>query len=137
MEHFSNLNDAQFTSLTTFRKSGDAVPTPVWFANDGDTLYMTTMRTSGKVKRIRNDRHVTVAPCTRSGEVTGPATTGQAHVIEDNAEAKKADALLSRKYGFMKRLIGLFHLVRGQRADEVYLRVQPETVSRSTATTSL
>jgi hypothetical protein len=50
---FANLEGQQYMSLVTFRPSGEPVPTPVWFAREGDVLYVTTLKRSGKVKRLR------------------------------------------------------------------------------------
>jgi hypothetical protein len=62
----------KYLLLTTFRKAGTAVPTPIWFAEDNDKLYVKTRADSGKTKRIRNNPQVRVAPCTIRGKVTGP-----------------------------------------------------------------
>ena len=62
MQGFSSLSGAQYMSLRTFRKSGVAVTTPVWFAETGGKLYFLTANDAGKVKRIRNNQQVTVAP---------------------------------------------------------------------------
>jgi len=63
------LGDERFVSLTTFRRSGEAVSTPVWVGRDGDALVVTTPRDSGKVKRLRSDDRVELRPCSRSGRV--------------------------------------------------------------------
>ena len=62
----------KYISLTTFRKNGVGVSTPVWFGEDGDKLYVMTRSDMGKAKRIRNNPRVRVAPCTIRGKVTGP-----------------------------------------------------------------
>jgi PPOX class probable F420-dependent enzyme len=61
-----------YLSLTTFRKSGVAVATPIWFAEVDGKLYFMSRGDSGKCKRIRNNPNVKVAPCTIRGKVTGP-----------------------------------------------------------------
>lgn len=60
-----------YISLSTFRKSGDAVSTPVWFGEQDDKLYVMTRSDSGKYKRIRNNPQVRIAPCTIRGKITG------------------------------------------------------------------
>ena len=62
---FQNLNGHQYMALTTYRRSGAGVPTPVWFAQDGDRLFIVTQDGSGKVKRIRNNA-AAAAPQARS-----------------------------------------------------------------------
>lgn len=121
---FGNLDGHQFMSLTTYRKAGQAVPTPVWFVADGGKLYVMTMGDSGKAKRIRNNGVVVVAPCKANGEVLGATADGQARQLSTE-EGKRANALLNRKYGVMKRLFDLMHLVRGQIGQRVYLEISP------------
>jgi PPOX class probable F420-dependent enzyme len=58
-------------SLETFRKNGEGVKTPVWFAEEDGALYVTTLSTTGKAKRIRNIPRVRIAPCDRSGNIEG------------------------------------------------------------------
>lgn len=82
--------------LTTFRRSGGGVGTPVGFAVDGDRLYFMTDPTSGKVKRIRNNPRVTVAPCTLPGKVTGPEQQATAESI-DGAEAERAMKMITSR----------------------------------------
>jgi PPOX class probable F420-dependent enzyme len=57
--------------VTTYRKDGRAVPTPVWVVRDGDGIAIWTASDSGKVKRVRRDGAVLVGPCTAGGKLTG------------------------------------------------------------------
>jgi PPOX class probable F420-dependent enzyme len=95
---FLALEGEQYISLTTLRKHGAAVATPVWFAAQGDRLYLYTDANAGKVKRIRAHPRVTVAPCTAKGDVTGPTIVATARIITDPAEQREAIAALARKY---------------------------------------
>jgi PPOX class probable F420-dependent enzyme len=124
---FEPLLKENYVSLTTFRKSGVAVPTPMWFAEENGTIYISTAATSGKVKRIRSSGRVTLAPCTANGKVTGDAIEGRARIVSDQQEIARAEAALAKKYGIQRRLL---HLVRtvarafGRRDDEgAYLAV--------------
>jgi PPOX class probable F420-dependent enzyme len=92
------LPDAEYVSLTTFRRSGEAVATPVWAAPDGGTLVVWTRADSGKVKRLRHTSRVTVAPCDVRGRVTGPAVDGVGAFV-DRADRPAALAALRRRYG--------------------------------------
>ena len=87
-----------YVSLTTFRRSGAAVATPVWAAPDGDTLVVWTRADSGKVKRLRHTSRVTVAPCDVRGRVRGPAVEATAEFVP-RAEWPQALAALRRAYG--------------------------------------
>ncbi|HXR16340.1 MAG TPA: PPOX class F420-dependent oxidoreductase [Terriglobales bacterium] len=71
----------RYISLTTVRKSGDAVATPVWFGEQNDKLYVMTRSDSGKYKRIRNNPQVRIAPCTIRGKITGPDFTASARIL--------------------------------------------------------
>jgi PPOX class probable F420-dependent enzyme len=92
----------KYIALTTFRKNGQAVSTPVWFAEQGEKLYVMTRNDSGKYKRIRNNPQIKVAPCTMGGKITRPEFSAIARVLPPAQwpEAKKA---LHRKY-WMARL---------------------------------
>ena len=97
---FERLDPEQTVSLTTFRRSGEGVATPLWFVRDGDVLYMRTIARSGKVKRLARDERVTLAPCTWEGEVTGPSVDGVGRVMAaDEPAVARADRLLDEKYG--------------------------------------
>ena len=91
------LADAQFVSLTTFRRDGTAVPTAVWVAAVPDGLGVWTVADSGKVKRIRRDGTVTLAVCDRRGTPTGPAVPGHARILDADGTARVRTAV-RRKY---------------------------------------
>jgi len=121
---FSNLTGHQYLSLTTFRKNGQPVPTPVWFAQEGDQLFILTLPGAGKVKRIQHTARVTVAPCDVRGNLLGDAVEAQAHIL-GTEEGTRANALLTRKYGLFKRLFDLMGMVRGQGPkNRVYLAIR-------------
>lgn len=94
---FANLDGAEFMVLTTYRLSGEPVPTTVWFALDSDTLYVTTQVTAGKLKRIQADPRVTVAPSDSRGHISGPVVTARARVLAP-AERALARRALAAKY---------------------------------------
>jgi hypothetical protein len=119
---FPNLGGHSFMRLTTFRKSGEPVPTPVWFAESDGRLYVTTLSNSGKVKRLSHTSRVVVEPCTAKGSVLGPSSAGSARILSPS-EAEAADAALTRKYGFQKRAFDLSQSFR--RAPRVYLEILP------------
>lgn len=96
----------KYISLGTFRKSGVKVPTPVWFGEEADKLYVMTLSKMGKTKRIRNNPQVTVAPCTIRGKLTGTEIEALARILppEENARARQT---VNRKY-WMARLSSPF-----------------------------
>ena len=96
------IQGQKYISLVTFRKNGQAVKTPVWFAESEGRLYVQTRNDSGKYKRIRNNPQVKLAPCTMSGKVKGPEFSGTARVLP-GAQWPQARKALHRKY-FWARL---------------------------------
>src|SRR5436309_11722096 len=95
---FTALANAQYINLTTFRKSGLAVATPVWFAKHAGTLYVETPASTGKVKRIRHTARVTVASCTATGKITGAILEAKARILRDPQEIALAENAIAQKY---------------------------------------
>jgi PPOX class probable F420-dependent enzyme len=94
------LGSGKYVLLTTFRRDGRAVPTPVWIARDGEELRTTSLTKAGKVKRIRNNGTVEVAACDVRGNPRGPMLKATARLLD----AKGTDhtrTLLKRKYGLI------------------------------------
>ena len=105
-----------YSSLTTYRRDGTAVSVPIWHAVAGDRIYMFTEADAFKVKRLRRDPRVAIAPCNWRGAVHGPAWSGHGRVVEDPAVVRRAYEALDRKYGWQKwivdglsRLAGRYH----------------------------
>jgi PPOX class probable F420-dependent enzyme len=106
MSELSQLADEPFVSLTTFRRNGEGVATPVWVAQDGDALIVLTPEESYKVGRVRADPHVRLVPSTRTGRVKdGRALVdGTAQVVADPDETRRQRDLIRRKYGWQYRV---------------------------------
>lgn len=107
---FANV---KYLSLETFRKTGAGVRTPVWFAPDGSVFYIYTLPDSGKVKRIRNNPKVRIAPCDIRGNLKGAWVDARARLC-DSEEAAKGQELLRQRYGVMKKLGDFFSRLRGR-----------------------
>ncbi len=104
---FSSLKSEKYVNLETKRKNGTAIATPVWFAVDGDTVYVISEADAGKLKRIRNNPSVRLAACSFDGkQIRGEWIEGTATIIEGQ-EAARGDGLLDQKY-WMKRVGNLF-----------------------------
>jgi PPOX class probable F420-dependent enzyme len=110
MKSIDQFAKKQYLNLETFRKNGEGVKTPVWFAQDVDALYVITVATSGKAKRIRRNGTVNVVPCTVGGKPLGTWVAAQAREITETAEQQRVNRLLDKKYGLMKKMFD------GQRA---------------------
>ena len=127
---FPDLRKEQCIALTTFRKSGQAVTTPVMFAERLGTIYVGTRADAGKLKRLRRSGRVTLAPCTYSGKVTGSVSEGNARILTESEESTAASVALAKKYGVMR---SLYHFVRNARrmlqgkanVEVVYIAIEP------------
>lgn len=119
---FVPLYQHKFALLTTFRKDGRGVPTPVWFAHEQGKLYIMTPTTTGKVKRIRNNGRVTLAPSDTRGHVLGDTVEGHARILPPDAAALARNAL-ARKYGLFHRIFTLFLRIR--KTKRVYIEIAP------------
>lgn len=104
MNPLDQFTKQKYLNLETFRRSGEGVKTPVWFVQDGVSLYVTTMAESGKIKRIRREGRVSIAACRMDGKVTGTWVTARARKVDDPELEAKVDRLLDKKYGLMKKL---------------------------------
>ena len=100
----STLAASKYLSLTTFRRDGSAVATPVWLVRDGDALLVTTQASSGKVKRIRNNPAVLLAPCDARGRLKGEQVEGRA-VLQDAEATVRTTGLIRRRYGLLGWLL--------------------------------
>jgi len=104
------LSKRRYVSLTTFRRDGTPVATPVWLVAWEDGIAVWTNAGTAKVKRLRRNRSVTVTPCTFRGRLLGDPIAGQARLLtaEDNARVM---SLIVRKY----RLQGWLLTLRARR----------------------
>ena len=125
---FLSLGDEDFVSLTTFRKSGEPVSTPVWIAREGDALIVTTPESSGKVKRLRNSGRVQLRPSSRMGKVAegAPAYDAVAAIVDDPAVVERMGQTFLAKYRLEYRIL-LWIESRGSAGQKrrVKLRITP------------
>ncbi|WP_158614104.1 PPOX class F420-dependent oxidoreductase [Cellulomonas sp. PhB143] len=122
------LGDEQFVALTTYKRSGDGVTTPVWVApapRDPGTLYVVTGAATGKAKRLRNGSRVRIQPCGRTGTLRGVPVEGSGRIVADATERSVAEAALRGKYGFQYRLSGLATRLRRKGGGQVFLALVP------------
>jgi PPOX class probable F420-dependent enzyme len=113
----AEIHSQRYLSLATFRKSGVAVYTPIWFAEDNNKLYVMTNSRLGKVKRIRNNPNVKIAPCTIRGKITGPEFTATVRIMRPE-ESGRVRQLIKAKY-WLARLPFLW------RNTDTYLEITP------------
>ncbi len=112
---FAELDGHKYMNLETFKKSGEGVRTPIWFAADPATkldssaakLYVYTIGNTGKVKRIRNNPRVRVAPCDMRGKLLGEWVDAKAEIVTGD-ESARGMRLLNKKYFPLKQIMGFF-----------------------------
>ena len=102
-----------YLNIATFRRNGQGVRTPVWFVEDGGEIFIRTGANSGKVKRIRNNPDVQLAPCKADGTVVGEWIPAKGREIADPETDKLVDQLLGKKYGIQKNLFAWMSRLRG------------------------
>jgi len=119
-DNLSNLSGFKYISIETFRKNGAGVRTPIWFIIYEGLIYFRTDVKSGKVKRIRNNPHVRIAPCDIRGNLKGNWFNGKVK-FSDSAESSIVYSMIDKKYGFITTLIRIFNKIR--RTDPVVIAI--------------
>ncbi len=127
---FVGFAGQKYLNLETFKKNGDGVKTPVWFAADpsasldssGAKIYAYTIGVSGKVKRVRNNPRVKIAPCNMSGKVLGEWVEARAEIISGE-EAVRGMQLLNKKYFPWKQLLAVFAFF--SRRERIVFAIRP------------
>ena len=119
-----DLRGRKYCVLVTYRHSGEPMPSPLWFGTANGKLYFQTGTTSGKVKRLRHNDEVRVAPSTTRGRPLASPFVGRARVLPANEEPE-AERALQANYGLGRRLYNVF----GRQVDSVYVEVTPVTTS--------
>lgn len=124
MSNLELFDRQNYLNLETFRKTGVGVKTPVWFVQEGETLFVRTIANSGKVKRIRNNGHVNIAPCKVDGTPIGSWVPAIAREIRDPDTDRKVDRLLGKKYGLMKTFFSLSSSLKKQEGTILEIKLQ-------------
>jgi uncharacterized protein len=109
----ADLDTAKYVSFVTYKKDGTAVAAPVWVVPFEGGYAFTTDPDAFKVKRLRNDARATLTVCDMRGKIAEVAIvhTGAA-VILNEADAKRVDALIRKKYTIGYRMLGVFSLLK-------------------------
>ena len=118
------LDNAQYLSFATFRKNGNSVATPVWFAKSDNCIYLFSDPTAGKIKRLRNFSKSRVAPCDIRGKVLGDWSDTEAFIINTEEEKQAAYRALYEKYRWQMKVLDFFSWL-GQKIDKrAFIRVE-------------
>jgi uncharacterized protein len=116
----------RYIALTTYRRDGRPVTTPVWAAPLNGNLYVVTARSTGKVRRLRATDRVRFAPSNMNGRrILGAWHEGSGRVVEDERRRDEALAALRRKYGWQMSLAMLINRLRGLDRERVVLELTP------------
>ena len=109
-------NKEKYVNLSTQKKDGSLVNTPVWFAQDGDKndFYIFSAGEAGKVKRIRNFSSVKVAICDARGKLQGKWISAQAELIDEEDSKIRAYRQLHKKYGLTIKVFDFFSKLFGK-----------------------
>ncbi|WP_416964286.1 PPOX class F420-dependent oxidoreductase [Streptomyces sp. Agncl-13] len=128
---FVNLAKPYAVLLTTHKRDGTGVGTPVSLAVEGDHAYFRTPGSAWKAKRIRNNPEVELAPATVRGKPTGPEIHARARLLDNGgAEDKHAAKLLRRKHPFLQgMLVPLAH--KAMRTPTLHYEVRPVDENRN------
>ena len=120
---FDPLRGHKYATLVTFRKSGEAMPSPVWFGlDDRGRAFVQTMYDSGKVKRINNNSKALIVASTTRGKPTGPVLAGTARVLPED-EWPHAEATLAAAYGVGRKI---YHRTLGDAEGiSAYIEISP------------
>ena len=121
-ESLERLNSAKYLLVTTFRRDGRAVATPVWKVRDGDALGVWTATGSGKVKRIRNRPEVRLAPCDYRGPPLGEEVSGRAEILDVDG-MRRYRRRIARTYWLTGPWIVLFSRLRRGNTGTVGIRI--------------
>jgi PPOX class probable F420-dependent enzyme len=120
---FESLRGRKYAVVVTFRRNGDAMPSPVWFGVDETgNAYLKTRHDAGKVKRLRSDSRVLIALSNIRGKPTGPAIRGKGRVLSKE-EWAHAEEILAAEYGTGRRISE--RVLGGPEEMGVYIEITP------------
>jgi uncharacterized protein len=122
---FGAAGTAKYVLATTFRRDGTPVATAVWAALDAGRLYVWTQTDSGKVKRLRRDPRLTLAPCSASGKPHGDVVEATGRVLDD-AGTERVRRLIGARYGLIGRVMVKFSVLRRGRSGTVGIEISPK-----------
>jgi uncharacterized protein len=112
-DKLAQFSNQKYLNLESYRRNGQGVRTPLWFVEDNGVLYFYTVADSYKVKRLGANPRVRVVPCDMRGKVKGSWVEATARRLGVE-ESRRANELLDRKYGFIKRIMNFMSRIQGR-----------------------
>ena len=125
------LESAKFISLTTFRRDGREVRTPVWFVILGEKLYVMSERDAGKMKRVRATGRVRFAACDIRGKVRGDWLEGEGRLVEGPEVGRQVYGALAVKYGWTYRISTFLSFISRNIGKRALLEITPAAPDKS------
>lgn len=126
----NSLQDARYISFATWRRNGNEVRTPVWFAAiNFNTFYCFSAADAGKVKRLRHSDRSRVATCNAGGGNIGKWTESKAYLVSNPEEIQQAYTLLKQKYGLQMAITNLLSWMSGRINNREVIRIELGTSS--------
>ena len=120
------LARARYLNFATFRRSGTAVETPVWFAEHQGRYYLFSAGNAGKVKRLRNSDRARVAACDFRGKVLGPWLEARARIVTDRPTIDAGARALRAKYGFQSWVGDALATLSGRIGKRAWIEIELE-----------
>jgi len=108
----SPFENASYINLETYKKNKQGVKTPVWFVQKDNTIFVVTKEKTGKVKRVKNNSDVKIAPCNFKGTLKGEWVSGKAYIVDSQKQNEILDAR-NKKYGIKSRIANLISFSKG------------------------
>ena len=122
----ATAGNSRYIALTTYRRDGRPVTTPVWAVQLEGKLYVVTSKSTGKTRRVRTTGRVRFAPCNANGRrILGEWQEATGRIVQDEARRSEALAALQRKYGWQLFLAMLVYRLRGFYRERVVLELTP------------
>lgn len=113
-DKLSQFTESKYINIETYKKNGMGVRTPVWFIIHQGLIYFRTDKKSGKVKRLKNNPHVKIAPCDIRGNIKKEWLDGKAH-FANSEESSIVYSMIGKKYGVKAKLVRIVNRIRGKR----------------------
>ncbi len=115
---------ARYVNLSTFKRDGSEVPTPVWAVALDGYLYVFSEKRAGKIKRLRNSPRARVAVCDMRGSLRGEWVEANAHVVDDAATCERVFEALRAKYGWQMRAADFLATLSGRIRNRAVIRIE-------------
>ena len=122
---FLQFKNERVISLETYRRNGQPVRTPVWFLEENGTFYVHTDDKTGKVKRIKRNGQVRIAPSHFRGKLKADYINAKAELMTKPDLVEKYHNLIYKKYGIQATVTRFFQRFSRSKADDVIIVIRP------------